>query len=227
MKAYVLTLKSHPWLLPAVEDALRSLSVDDFEDVSKIVATFRASNGRPISDGDVLVALNALADLGIIRRQGSRYTFDKDKFAETEGLRSGIQGALQVLDQGRSNDQDASLCVSLPPALSAAAGHVIHESSMDLRSSLLDVVVSAKKSLIVASPFWDVGATAELVDLIRRKLAAGMRVSILGRFSHELPPVKFATILAARFCHGTRARAARLKRSILRPSALTTDNAAM
>lgn len=30
-------------------------------------------------------------------------------------------------------------------------------------------------------------ATADLVDLVRRKLAAGTQVTILGRFSHELP----------------------------------------
>jgi PLD-like domain len=65
---------------------------------------------------------------------------------------------------------------------------VIHESSTDLRSSLLDVVASAKKSLIVASPFWDAGTTAEMVSLARKKLASGVHVSVLGRFSQDLPP---------------------------------------
>ena len=64
--------------------------------------------------------------------------------------------------------------MSLPPALSPAAEHVIHESSTDLRSSLLDVVASAKQCLIVASPFWDAGTTEEMVTLVRKKLLSGV-----------------------------------------------------
>jgi hypothetical protein len=79
------------------------------------------------------------------------------------------------------------LCASLPPTLSPVAEHVIRESSTDLRGSLLDVVASAKQSLIVSSPFWDAGTTAEMVVLVRKKLASGVQVSLLGRFSQDLP----------------------------------------
>lgn len=64
---------------------------------------------------------------------------------------------------------------------------MIHESSADLRSSLLDIVASAKESLIVASPFWDAGTASEMVSLTRKKLTSGVRVSLLGRFSQDLP----------------------------------------
>jgi phosphatidylserine/phosphatidylglycerophosphate/cardiolipin synthase-like enzyme len=188
MKAYVLILKAHPWLLPAVEDALRSMPADGVEDVSKVVRTLRGKGGRPLTDGDALIALTALSDLGVLRRERSRYALDRERFAATEGLRAGIQATLQILSEERSSETpDAQLCVSLPPALSAPAEHVIHESSTDLRSSLLDVIASARQSLIVASPFWDAGTAADMVSLVRKKLAAGTQVSILGRFSRDLP----------------------------------------
>lgn len=188
MKAYVIALKAHPWLLPAVEDALRSMAADGAEDVSKVVRTLRGKGGRPLTDGDALIALTALSDLGVLRREGSRYALDRERFAATEGLRTGIQATLQILSEERSSETpDAQLCVSLPPALSAPAEHVIHESSTDLRSSLLDVIASARQSLIVASPFWDAGTAADMVSMMRKKLAAGTQVSILGRFSRDLP----------------------------------------
>ena len=188
MRAYVLALKAQPWLLLAVEDALRSMPAGVVDDVSKAIRTFRGEGGRPLSDGDALIAVTALADLGVLRSEGARYALDKDRFVATEGLRVGIQTALQILTEERPADgSDAQLCVSLPPALSAAAEHVIHESSTDLRSSLLDVIASARQTLIVASPFWDAGAAADMVTLVRKKLASGTQVSILGRFSRDLP----------------------------------------
>lgn len=187
MKVYALTLKSHPWLLPAVEEALRNVPAG-VEDVSKLARSFRARGGRPLTDGDVLIALNALCDLGVLERQGARYILDRDRFAATEELRTGIQTALQILNEDDACDTpDVQLCVSLPPGLSVAAQHVIHEYSTDLRSSLLDVIASAQQSLIVASPFWDAETTAEMAALVRKKLDSGVRVSLLGRFSRELP----------------------------------------
>jgi phosphatidylserine/phosphatidylglycerophosphate/cardiolipin synthase-like enzyme len=187
MKAYVLTLRTHPWLLPAVEDALKQLPAHNEVDVSKIVKTVRAHGGRPLTYGDTLIALNALCDLGILKRQGARYICDSDRFAATEELRTGVRTATQILSEQASDPLDVQLCVSLPPSLSPAAEHVIHETSTDLRSSLLDVIASARQSLIVASPFWDASTTAEMVALVRKKLASNVQVSLLGRFSRELP----------------------------------------
>ena len=73
------------------------------------------------------------------------------------------------------------MCVSLPPSLSTAAEHVIRECSTDLRSA------RAKKSLIVASPFWDADTTAEMISLAREKLCTGVQIFLLGRFSRDLP----------------------------------------
>lgn len=167
---------------------MRNMPAAGAEDVSKVVRTLRAKGGRPLTDGDALIAFAALTDLGVLRGEGARYVFDRDRFVATEGLRAGIQATLQILSQEQLSDApEAQLCVSLPPALSPSAEHVIHQSSTDLRSSLLDVIASAKRNLIVASPFWDAGTAADLVTLVRKKLASGTRVSILGRFSRDLP----------------------------------------
>jgi PLD-like domain len=188
MKVYVVTVKSHPWLLPPVEEALRNSDADVVGDVSKLTRNIRAPGGRPISDDEVLVAFNALCDLGVLERNGSRYALNRERFAATEELRGGVQAAVEILRENKTESTTGlQLCVSLPPSLSPTAEHVIRESSTDLRSSLLDVIASAKQSLIVASPFWDAGTTWEMVALARKKLASGVQVSLLGRFSRELP----------------------------------------
>lgn len=63
MKVYVVTVKSHPWLLPPVEEALRNSDVGAAGDVSKLARNIRAPGGRPISDDQALVAFNALSEL--------------------------------------------------------------------------------------------------------------------------------------------------------------------
>jgi PLD-like domain len=188
MKVYVTIVNSHPWLLPPIEEALSNWDLAAAGDVSKIVRNIRAPGGRPISDDEALIALNALCDLGVLERNGSRYILNKERLVATEELRGGVHAAVEILRASRKGGTtDAQLCVSLPPRLSPAAEHVIHESSIDLRGGLLDVVASAKESLIVASPFWDAGTTADMVALARKKLASGVKVSLLGRFSRELP----------------------------------------
>jgi PLD-like domain len=188
MKAYVLAAKSHSWLLPPVEDALKDLDSNVGSDVSKLGRNIRTPEGRPISDDEILVAFNALCDLGVLERNGPRYIFNRAQFEATLELRRGIQSTVAVLrESGSEPASSVQLCVSLPPNLSPVAEHVIRESSTDLRGSLLDVVASAKESLIVASPFWDAGTTSDMVSLTRKKLGSGVRVWLLGRFSEELP----------------------------------------
>ncbi|MFN7998444.1 MAG: phospholipase D-like domain-containing protein [Bryobacteraceae bacterium] len=188
MNAYVLALRAHPWLLPVVEASLEGLDDGTVREASRFARNLRCPTGRPVSDDEALIALNALCDLGVMDREGLRYRFNKARFSATGQLRQGMQTALRVLGENSpACGPEVQLCVSLPPRLSAAAEHVIHESSVDLRSSLLDVIASARESLILASPFWDAGTTAEMIALVRKKLDAGVQASILGRFSRDLP----------------------------------------
>jgi hypothetical protein len=188
MKSYVLAVKTYSWLLPVVEESLIHLDDGAVREASRLARDLRTPNGRPVSDEEALVALNALCELGVMERVGLRYRLNKKRLADTEQLRLGIQTALRIFsEQMPVRSPDIQLCVSLPPSLSAAAEQVIRETSIDLRSSLIDIIANAKQTLILASPFWDADTTAEIIALIHKKLNIGVQVSMLGRFSHELP----------------------------------------
>lgn len=189
MKVYVLALKTYQWLLPAVESFLENQADGDTRESSRLARAVRTPSGRPVSNDEALVALNALCDLGIMERVGLRYRFDKARFHATAPLRQGVRETLRILsEQSTVQTPEAQLCVSLPPSLSAVAECVIRESSTDLRSGMFDVIANASESLILASPFWDAGTTAEMISLVQKKLAAGVHASVLGRFSRDLPP---------------------------------------
>jgi hypothetical protein len=189
MKTYVLTVKSHPWLMSSIEDALLEADATVESDPASLARRAPGPGRRPVSDDEVLVALNALCDLGVIERDGRRYRLNRARLDATDQVRRSVHETVRVL-RGNVPDSsvDVQLCASLPPSLSPAAEHVIHESSTDLRSSLVDIVASAKRSLILASPFWDKDTTAEIVSLARKKLEAGVHVTLLGRFSRDLAP---------------------------------------
>jgi phosphatidylserine/phosphatidylglycerophosphate/cardiolipin synthase-like enzyme len=187
MKGYVLTARKYPWLLRPVEDALRGHAHGTLESPSRLMRELRLPNGRPLSPDQILIAMNALCDLGVLERRGSDYRLDRELLDRTEELCKGIYSTLEILrDISPTNAEETYLCVSIPPALPAAAEHVIRECSSDLRSSLLDVIASAKHSLILASPFWDAGTTNEMVSLLNKKISVGVKVWILGRFSKDL-----------------------------------------
>lgn len=60
MKVYVLALKTYPWLLPAVERSLENLADGDTREPSRLARAVRTPSGRPVSNEEALVALNAL-----------------------------------------------------------------------------------------------------------------------------------------------------------------------
>lgn len=101
MKVYVVTVKSHLWLLPPVEAMLRNSDAGAAGDVSKLARNNYAPRGRPISDDEALVAFNALCDLGVLERNGSRYILNRERFEATEELRAGVQAVVEILREKR------------------------------------------------------------------------------------------------------------------------------
>jgi phosphatidylserine/phosphatidylglycerophosphate/cardiolipin synthase-like enzyme len=192
MKDYVHAARNYPWLFDAIESAVATLPDEAISDGYRLFRGLHTSTGRPIADSEALIALNALCDLGVVKRRGARYELDKRRWHETQQLREGIRSAIEILaDQAKSQPPDAQLCVSLPPMFAPVAEHVIRESSIDLRSGVLDVIVSAQQSLLIASPFWDAGTSEEIAKLAQKRLRRGVSVTILGRFSRDLPaPVR-------------------------------------
>jgi phosphatidylserine/phosphatidylglycerophosphate/cardiolipin synthase-like enzyme len=192
MKDYVHAARNYPWLFDAIESAVAALPDEAVSDGYRLFRGLRTSTGRPVADSEALIALNALCDLGIVKRRGARYHLDKQRWHDTEQLREGIKSAIQTLaDEPESTHPTAQLCVSLPPMLDPAAEHVIRENSTDLRSGMLDVIAGAQQSLLIASPFWDAGTSEEIAKLAQKRLVSGVSVTILGRFSQDLPaPVR-------------------------------------
>jgi len=145
MKDYVYAVRNYPWLFDAIESAVATLPDEATGDGYRLFRGLRTSTGRPVADSEALIALNALCDLGVVQRRGARYDLDKQQWHETEQLREGIKAAIANLgDESHRARGDAHLCVSLPPTLSPAAEHVIRETSMDLRSGMLDVILATK-----------------------------------------------------------------------------------
>jgi hypothetical protein len=170
MKNYVHAVRNYPWLFEAIESAVANLPDEATDDGYRLFRGLLTSTGRPVADSEALIALNALCDLGVVKRRGGRYDLDKQRWFETQQLREGIKSAIAILaDESQSTSADAHLCVSLPPTLAPAAQHVIRESSTDLRSGMLDVIVGAQESLLIASPFWDAGTSEEIAALAKKR----------------------------------------------------------
>src|SRR6202034_414499 len=125
MKDYVHAARNYSWLFDAIESTVASLPDEAITDGYRLFRGLRTSTGRPVADSEALIALNALCDLGVVRRQGARYDFDKQQWYETQQLREGIRSAIAILsDELQSASAGAHLCVSLPPTLASAAQHV-------------------------------------------------------------------------------------------------------
>jgi hypothetical protein len=116
MKDYVHAARNYPWLFDAIESAVATLPDEATGDGYRLFRGLRTSTGRPVADSEALIALNALCDLGVVKRRGARYDLDKQRWYETQQLREGIKSAIAILaDESQSASAGAHLCVSLPP----------------------------------------------------------------------------------------------------------------
>lgn len=95
MKEYVLTAQRYPWLLTPVENALRGRAHGTLESSSRLMRELRLPNGRPLSTDQILIAMNALCDLGVLERRGSDYRLDRERLDGTQELRKGICSTLR------------------------------------------------------------------------------------------------------------------------------------
>src|SRR5689334_11023221 len=94
MKDYVHAVRSYPWLFDAIESAVATLPDDSIGDGYRLFRGMQTATGRPVADSEALIALNALCDLGVVKRRGARYQFDKQNWRETQQLREGIRAAI-------------------------------------------------------------------------------------------------------------------------------------
>src|SRR5262249_16920722 len=130
---------------------------------------------------EMSVAVNALLDLGILRPVGRAYSFDAQAFAGTRDYRRGFQDALKTASR-KTQPSDVSLCIAVPPSLPAGFRERIADTATDLRAGIVNVVAAASYRLVLPSPFWEISTALDIGGLARRRVDAGVRLDILGRF---------------------------------------------
>lgn len=177
---YVQATNHFRWLIESAETALQVTTDGAVIDQS----FFRGlKTDHYPTDEEIRLVIDALAELDVIRRDGSSYRLSRAALLETNGYRQGIRDAVRVLPA--QDENLAKLCATLPLALNSMVEKALRAHTADLRATLLDLIASSENRIILASPFWDLQTTKEMVEPLRRRLTAGVTVDLLGRFSGD------------------------------------------
>ena len=179
--AYTTAARTVGWLMREIESAMERFSPN--ASVNSAVLRSICSARVPTHD-EIAVATNALLDLGILRPAGRTYSFDAQAFIATRDYRRGFQDGLTAAVR-RTQPGDVSLCIAVPPGLPPRFREGIADAATDLRAGIVNVVAAASYRLVLASPFWDVSTAADIGGLARRRVDAGVRLDILGRFDAQ------------------------------------------
>jgi hypothetical protein len=179
-ESYIRIASQLGWLLQATEDAL--LNSADGDNINR---TFfrRLDINRLPSDDETLAALQALSALGILRRNKSKFLLDRTKLLEKFEYCRGVREALAT--SVLLSPSSVRLCAALPVGLDTMVEKALRHNTIDMRANLLEIIASAKIWIALASPFWDAETARELAEVLIRRLDAGVRVDILGRFEEE------------------------------------------
>ena len=179
-ETYIRIASQLGWLLQAIEDALT-----DCADGANINRNFfrRLGINRLPSEDEALAALQALAALGILRRNKSKFLLDRTTLLEKIEYCRGVKEALAV--SVLPSQSLVKLCAALPVGLDSMVEKALRHNTVDMRANLMEIIASAKTWVALASPFWDAETARELAEVLIRRLDAGVRVDILGRFEEE------------------------------------------
>src|SRR5579862_7484396 len=177
MKSYVNAVQNHRWVMDSLEAYLNGEPDQARLDTARLIRAPNLGAGRPLSDQEILVGLSALSSIGVVTEKRSTFVLNKPAFTLSTKSREVIRAVLDGLDDPPNRRSDAELCGSLPPTIGAAARLVLRDLSLDLRAGLLDVIASAKESVIVASPFWDASTAVELKSLLEKRVKRGLHCS--------------------------------------------------
>ena len=180
---YVSAVNRLRWLLDLIEEWLR---VETDGAVVSSDNLNRRCQGRVASEDQMLVALSALSAIGLLVREGNSLIFRKSAYEATSGFRSGVRVGCDWSAAENKAGGTARVCAVVPPGIGPDFAKAIGDCADDLRGVILDVIASARRTLIVASPFWDFSTAAELLELVGRRLDAGVEVTLLGRFESHM-----------------------------------------
>ena len=201
-RRYPYVLQRVHWLLVAAEAWIASLA-DGTEvrrsDLRQLVPH------RVATDDELLAVVVAFEELGILRSSGDSWQVDSRRLLSTAGYREGVREAFLVSEEDTKAEL-ARLVVAFPPSIDPQVRALLLHDCGDLRSGLIDLIASAQHRIVLASPFWDAATTADLEPLLRRRIAAGVRVDLLGRsLDTRTPDGRALTLLKQRLnspqCH--------------------------
>lgn len=169
-------------LLDHIERWLATLPDDAGVTTAQVMPEVAAFHG---TYDQVTLALYALETLAIMRRRDvgllEEYHLDRQRLEATAAFRLGVRVGLgQAAAISRIGDVPR-LVAALPRGLPADLVVALRRDADDLRAALIAVMTGARTDITLAAPFWDHETVSDLEDLLRRRLQAGVSVTILGR----------------------------------------------
>lgn len=174
---YAQALLRLAWLLDSMETQIASAS-ESFA-LSKAELRNIAGSRRATSD-EIAASLAALSELGAVRSLGTDWIFDAREFARSSEYRRGVRDGIEAVP-GLGTGDGVRLLAALPPTLDEELRERLPGGLGDLRSAVVNLIASAEKRIVLASPFWDEETVDELFGLLSRRAAAGVRIDLLGR----------------------------------------------
>lgn len=136
--------------------------------------------GRRPTGNELHTVMEALQQMGILRKDDNSQKLDLNQLKGTKGYRQGVRDGFTLQSVRHPKIQ---LCAVLPPDLPLPLTQLLLAETVELRSVLTEMIATATERIILASPFWDAPTAGEITGLLERRIDAGVRVDLLGRFS--------------------------------------------
>lgn len=179
---YALAVSRLGWLMCEFEQTLLASSEGCTIDTTFVRR--RITKRLPTVD-EARVALDAFADLGVLRNDHGVLSLSKKTLHDTQDFRVGVWQGLNASRADPDKAPSVRVCASLPPELETGVKQSLRREASDLRAAILEIIASARQRLVLASPFWDEETAEEVADLLVRRIEAGVQVVILGRFTEQ------------------------------------------
>jgi len=175
---YIQAVLHKRWLLDAVEAWLENLP----DNAPVLPSDLRGvANKRLATQDEVAVIITALANLGILL-PGKPLRFARQALTETTGYRRGVRETLEIIP---SPDPLPQICATLPDGLPSSVEETLRQNALDLRATLFDCIASARRRILLASPFWDRATAADITQIFVKRLSSGVLIDVLGRGDWE------------------------------------------
>jgi hypothetical protein len=174
---YCATIQAVGWLLNYVEEWVERCTDGQRvtrRDIRSVVP------GRRATDDEIMATTAALVGVGILVPAGDEWRISRAGIEQSHGYRDGVREGLAA-STTQFSDSSTVLVATIPPSIELITRDLLLRDTSDLRVAVMDLVVSAQRRLVLASPFWYEETADELAEFLARRIAAGVRVELLGR----------------------------------------------